>query len=329
MNLSIIIVNWNTRDLLRDCLASVLQYPPAGTYEIIVVDNDSHDRSADMVAAEFPQVQLIRSDKNLGFGKANNLAAQASTGQQILLLNPDTLVHENTFATTRAYLAQHPQCGVVGVKQLETDGFIQSSCGHFPSLSVMFKQQFLGLLCTIGLASVVPTIARAWNFQLTPIKKLRRFWDFDQTASVGWVMGAYMLMPREVVEKTGLFDERFVVYGEDLDLCQRIHHLGYDVVYLGAASITHFGGASTKEMSARADAAHFVASIILYEKHHGKAAQRIYRTVLACGFVAQFVIKQAKAILKSDAAAQKHARDTLQLKLNAVLRPTFKGLVGS
>ncbi len=323
VDLSVVIVNWNTRDLLRDCLRSLECFPPTGRYEVIVVDNASGDDSADMVVKEFPSVRLVRSAINLGFGRANNLAVAQSSGAQILLLNPDTLVHPGTIAATQDFLKSHPNVGMVGVRQIQADGAAQSSCGHFPSLRVMFLQSALGLLCALGLSSVVPFLAGLFGLRLMPVKRLRRFWDFTATASVDWVMGAYMLMPRHVAVRTKMFDERFVVYGEDLDLCWRVRQLGLDVVYFGAASITHFGGASTAAISAKADAAHFVASIMLYEKHHGRLAALTYRLCLLIGFQVRMLL----SLLRGQHLRQ-HAQ-TYWYRMRAVLRPTFAGLVGS
>ncbi|MFZ4506232.1 MAG: glycosyltransferase family 2 protein [Fimbriimonas sp.] len=227
--LSILIVNWNTRDLLRACLASILRYPPSGEFEIIVVENASHDESAPMVASEFPLVKLITNVKNLGYAAGNNQAFAAARGDWLLTLNPDTEFRDDSLDRAVATLEQNPAFGVLGIRQIGTDGNIQSSVRGFPTPSNLLAD-FLGIGSAYRLA----------NF------------DYSKQGPAPQPMGTFLLFRRAALESVGdakaPFDEGFPIFFNEVDLLFRLNRAGWPCLYTPDASILHYGGESTKQV---------------------------------------------------------------------------------
>lgn len=236
MRLSILIVNWKVRDLLRACLRSVLEEIGDGgqEIEIIVVDNDSRDGSVEMVHAEFPGVGLIPNDRNAGFGAANDQGYQISRGACVLLLNPDTIVTGGAVGHLLDFMDRHPRVGAVGCRLLNTDGSLQRwTGGAFPNLAnVACHYLFLDRLLPAG-----------WRPRPLFLDR-----DAQEDLDVGWVSGACMMLRREAVGAR-IFDPRFFLYGEDLELCYRLRRSGWGVVYTPTASIVHHQGASMKQQA--------------------------------------------------------------------------------
>jgi len=232
LDLSVLIVSYNTRDLLRDCLRSVYEETRDLRFEVLVVDNASTDGSADMVAAEFPEVQLLRSSENLGFARANNRAAEHASGAYVLLLNPDTRVHDGALQRLVAFARRHPEHGLYGGRTLAADGEVDpSSCWGQPSL--------WSLLC---FAAGLSTIFKRSRW-LDP-ESLGR-WPRDSVREVGVVTGCLCLAPRAVWDELGGFDDRYFMYGEDTDLSLRARRAGYRPVVTPDATVTHLVGASS------------------------------------------------------------------------------------
>ena len=221
MGISIIIVSFNTKNLLRDCLESI-----KGA-EIIVVDNASEDGSVQMVKDEFPEVKLIVNKKNLGFAKAVNQGLRIGTGEYFLLLNSDTRVGKETLADLIEFASKHPQMGIAGPCLRNTDGTIQASAIHFPSLWRAFKAYWFG--------------RRDDYEKYTP--------SINEPTEVEGVNGAAMLFPRTTIEKVGYFDERYFMYFEDLDFSWRVRKAGLKIYYLPTVEIIHHHGASGKGSS--------------------------------------------------------------------------------
>lgn len=227
MDLSIIILNYKSRGLLKQCLKGILQQHIELTYEIIVVDNYSHDGCDEMMRREFAQIQFIQSGANGGFAVGNNIGIRRSQGKYVLVLNPDIAVLSNAIERMYRFMEEHPKVGLCAPKLLNPDGTIQTSCRQFPSiLTIALRRSPLGKL---------PWAKRA----------LRRFlmldWDHNDNRPVDWVLGACMMVRRSAMEKVGLMDERFFLYFEDVDWCRRFWHAGYPVMYLGAeAELVHY-----------------------------------------------------------------------------------------
>ncbi|HEY3415350.1 MAG TPA: glycosyltransferase family 2 protein [Armatimonadota bacterium] len=254
MLLSISIVNWNTRDDLRRCLASLPGGAPATPLEIIVVDNGSRDGTAEMVTAEFPQVQVIRNTENVGFAHANNQAIRASQGDYVLLLNPDTVVHPAALDQFVAAMEAHPRAGIGGAHLLNGDGSLQYSCRRFPSFTAgLFRNSFLGRL--------FPKNAMVRDYLMT---------DFDHASirEVDWVSGAALCIRRATLEQIGPLDETFFMYFEDVDWCYRAHQTGWEVRYFPEPRITHLIGKSSDQAIAAMVRAHHHSMLLFYRKHY-------------------------------------------------------------
>ncbi|WP_211332068.1 glycosyltransferase family 2 protein [Eilatimonas milleporae] len=255
--LSIVIVNWNTERLLRDCLASVHANPPAMPFEIIVVDNASGDGSRAMVRRDFPQVRLIACRENLGFAAANNIGFGAAAGRYILLLNSDTLIHGDVLAASVRYLDRHDGVGAMGCRVLNADGTLQHSTSQFPG--------FLNLLLqTLGLDRVSGS-AFLQRYRM-------KHWQRDTAQAVDTVSGCYMLVRRACMAQVGLLDERFFFFGEETDWCRRMAEAGWAVHFAPVGTITHFGGGSSGTLNHRRDLMLTQATVRLHLKHSGLAA---------------------------------------------------------
>ncbi|MFP4343200.1 MAG: glycosyltransferase family 2 protein [Anaerolineales bacterium] len=261
MDLGIVIVNYNTRALLKRCLETVLASEGL-TFRVCVVDNASPDGSADMVAGEFPEVLLIRNETNVGYPAANNRGLEAlgfevdsaDAPRYALLLNPDTEVPPDAFAQTVEVMEQRTDIAVVGPKLVRPDGSLDLACRRsFPSPEV-------SLYRLLGLSRLFPRSRLFGRYNLT-------YLDPDKVAEVDAVVGAYMLVRREAIEQVGLLDEAFFMYGEDLDWAYRIKEAGWKVFYYPEVTVLHVKRAASRH-SARAQVEFWRATEIFYRKHY-------------------------------------------------------------
>ncbi|MFM8432007.1 MAG: glycosyltransferase family 2 protein, partial [Bacteroidota bacterium] len=254
VKLSVIIVNYNVKYFLEQCLRSVERAGSGITIETFVVDNNSVDGSLDMVQEKFPRVKTIANRENTGFSKANNQAIREATGEYILLLNPDTVVEEDTFRRTIDFMDRHPDAGGLGVKMIDGSGkFLPESKRGLPTPEVAFYKIF-------GLSFLFPRSRRFGKYHLG-------FLDKDQVHEVDVLSGAFMLLRKTTLEKTGLLDEDFFMYGEDIDLSYRIQKSGYKNYYFPDTSIIHYKGESTKKTSVNYVFVFYNAMIIFAKKH--------------------------------------------------------------
>jgi GT2 family glycosyltransferase len=238
MQVSIVIVNWNTRDLLNLCLQSVKEeIENSGTQaEVFVVDNSSHDGSAEMVIQEHPWVILIANPVNRGFAAANNQALKIASGEKILLLNPDTEVRPGTLTCLTEFLNEHPAAGVVAPQLLNSDGSIQRSCRSFPT--------FLNMSAELaGLSKIFPKAQALRQYKMLD-------WDHDTERQVDQPEGACLLIRRETLEEAGLFDEGYFMLFEEVDWCYRVKKLGWEIWFTPAAQVVHHYGQSIKQAKA-------------------------------------------------------------------------------
>ncbi len=281
-DLSVIIVSWNVRDLLRDCLRSVLAGAGGLVLELIVVDSGSADGTAEMVREEFPQVHLIARPDNVGFPKGNNLGLEVANGRYILLLNPDTVVVGEALPTAVAYLAAHPAVGMVGCQLLNSDGSVQSSRRRFPTLMTAVYES-------------------TWLQPLAPRQLLRHYYAEDvaddETAEVDWVMGAFLLTRREIIAQVGGMDEAYFMYSEELDWCKRIKAAGWQVVYLPTAQVIHHQGKSSEQASTQRHIHFNRAKLRYFRKYHGRLPALLLRLILLLNFAAQLLLETAKGIV--------------------------------
>ena len=253
MDLSIIIVNWNTREMLRDCLQSVYDQLGKLEAEVWVVDNASEDGSAEMVASAFPQVRLIRNVQNRGFAAANNQALLRAEGRHVLLLNSDTLVLGEVLSASVAYLDATPQVGAMGCRVLNRDGSLQITCSRSPSLLNLGLQ-------TLGLNRLPSAFFD--RYQMTR-------WDRKEAREVDVISGCYLMLRREVLSQVGLLDEGFFFYGEETDWCRRIKRAGHALMLAPVGEIIHFGGGSVRALNHKRNVMLSEGTIRYHRKHNG------------------------------------------------------------
>jgi len=259
MDLSIFIVSYNTRELTRRCLRSILDAKPAASHEIIAVDNASSDGSADMIAREFPGIRLLRSEVNLGFAAANNLARRQARGERFLLLNPDTRVRGDAIDRLLAFSIARPEAGITGGRTLYDDGSLNPwSCRGRPTPWGMFCQ-------AVGLTTA---------FRMHPLfdpASLGR-WQRDSVREVDVVVGCFLMITRELWDALGGFDASFFMYGEETDLCLRARARGFRPQVTPDASVVHEGGASEPAEAAKLVRL-FAAHVLLFRKHWSPTAR--------------------------------------------------------
>ncbi len=260
MLLSVIIVNYNVKDFLEQCLSSVRKAIAQVSSEVIIVDNNSVDASCAMVKEKFPEFTLIENKVNTGFSVANNQAIKIAKGKYVLLLNPDTLVEEDTFSKVVDFMELHPEAGGLGVQMIDGNGhFLPESKRALPTPQVAFYKIF-------GLSSLFPKSQKFGKYHLT-------YLDKNQTHEIEILSGAFMLMRKEALDKVGLLDETFFMYGEDIDLSYRIILGGYKNYYFSDTKIIHYKGESTKKGSLNYVKTFYNAMIIFAEKHFGQSAK--------------------------------------------------------
>jgi N-acetylglucosaminyl-diphospho-decaprenol L-rhamnosyltransferase len=229
---STLLVSFNTRDLLAPCLADLAAAcAPLSPAPVIIVDNASRDGSADYLAQEFPDVQLIRSQVNLGFGRANNLALPEIRSKYLLLLNTDAFVPPDAVTETVSFMEANPDCGILGVRLVGRDGDLQPSCRYFPTPFNIF-------LARTGLAR--------WFGSVRLVDDMN--WPHDEVRDCDWVPGCFYLVRRETIEQVGLFDPRFFLYFEEVDHCFAAKAANWRVVYYPHVSVVHIGGESAKSI---------------------------------------------------------------------------------
>ncbi len=252
--LSIIIVNYNTRDILRDCLQSITTHDHGVALEVIVVDNASHDGSAAMVESEFPEVRVVANEENVGFSAANNRGMRRCRGDFVLLLNSDTIVLPGTLRRMVEFARRHPEAGICGCKLVRPNGELDWACRRG------FPTPMVALFKFLGVHRVFPRSRLFGRYNMT-------YRDPDRTYEVDSVVGAFMLVRRPLLEKLRGLDESFFMYGEDLDLCFRAKELGARVFYVGSNHVIHHKGASSRLESFRMNY-HFHRAMILFHRKH-------------------------------------------------------------
>lgn len=268
MDLSIIIVNWNTKDYLRRCIASIRQFPHTGTTEIIIVDNASADSSAEMVRAEFPDVILVANTDNLGYAEGNNQGLRMASGEYILLLNPDTEVKSGTIDTLVKFLRAHPDGGAVSCRLIGPDGNVQSSLRGFPEpAGVLFEYTKLSRL--------FPKSRVLGAYRMT-------YFDYSTEAEVDQPMASCLLIPRKALDEVGLFDQEFPIFFNEVDWLYRAKQSGWHVYFTPDAEIVHHGGASTRQVKPAMIRESHKSLANFYRKHYkGRIWPPVYWVIMA------------------------------------------------
>ncbi|TGD61194.1 glycosyltransferase family 2 protein [Tabrizicola sp. WMC-M-20] len=290
---SVIIVNWNTRDILRDCLASVRAQTRA-RHEVIVIDNASRDGSAEMVATEFPDVRLVANTDNRGFAGANNQGLAIAHGANLLLLNPDTLIIDSAIDRMLDWLAAHPDVGCVGCQVLEGPGVIQQTCFADPTpLRLMVVELGLHRLGT-------PALARPFY----------RDWDRTTEREVDVVSGMFMLLPRAVFTAVGPLDPAFFVYAEEADWCRRIRAAGWRCVFAPVAQIIHLDGGSksTAQIKPRMHVQMQKSHLIYARKHHGPGGYALVKGLFVGSALTRWAMFGLLARLRCDETSEARVR---------------------
>lgn len=274
--LSIVIVNWNTRDLLAACLHSVLDEAKrsrvmggVANIEVIVVDNASTDGSAEMLRRDFPQVKLIANTGNPGFARANNQALRECGGEYVMLLNPDTEILSGALDGLLLFLQNQLRIGVVAPRILNTDRSLQESVYPLPTLGRELWRMFhLDKLRPLGIYPM-------------------RLWDTNTPREVESALGACLLIRREVLVQIGLLDEDYFIYSEEIDWCQRARNAGWQIWWVPQAMIVHHGGQSTGQVRTEMFLQLYRGKVIYFRKHHGNPITRMYKGVLMGATVAR------------------------------------------
>ncbi len=267
-DISIIIVNYNVKEFLLNLIDSIKKASEGLTTEIIIVDNASVDGSVELIRENYPDVILIENEKNLGFGKANNIGLERATGKYLLMINPDTIVREDTFRKMISFFEKHPDAGMAGCKVLNPNGTLQLACRR------SFPGPWTSLTKVTGLSTLFPNSKLFAKYNLT-------YLDENKTYEVDAISGSFMMMKRETYEKVGGFDPQFFMYGEDLDLCYRVQQAGYKVYYVHETEIIHYKGESTKRSSIDETKVFYDAMHLFVKKH------------LSSSFIVEWILRTA------------------------------------
>ena len=287
MILSIIIVNYNVKHFLEQCLYSVLKAAEhIGSVEVFVVDNNSSDNSMKYLLPKFPTVTFIENKENLGFSKANNVALKQCKGEYVLFLNPDTIVTEDCFSTCLNFFKEHNDCASIGVRMLDGTGkFLPESKRSFPSPLTSFYK-------LVGLAFLFPK-SRIFN------QYALGYLDENKHHEVDVLAGAFLMVSKAVIDKVGSFDETFFMYGEDVDLSFRLQQSGLKNYYLGELPIIHFKGESTKRGSLNYVKMFYNAMSIFVSKHYGGSKARVFAMVINCAIWLRAFLSATKRLLSN------------------------------
>ena len=299
MTLSIIIVNWNSRALIRQCLASLVACCRLDDLEIIVVDSGSFDGCGDMLAAEFPAVRFLQCPDNVGFARANNLASRHAQGRQLLFLNPDTLLSEDSPDRLSRRLEELPRAGALGCRLLNTDQTVQTSCiQSFPTvLNQMLDAQWL-----------------RQRFPRSRLWGMAALYDDSRLPSpVPAISGACLAVNRDAFEAVGGFTESYFMYGEDMDLCRKLHDAGWGVYYTPETSLVHIGGGSSRQAPGRFSVVMMRTSVHRFIlTHNGRLAAAAYRAGMGLAAVARLALLGAAQLVRRDPGAWQKWRTILR-----------------
>lgn len=299
---STVIVSWNTSAMLENCLRSLFHCqglavglgevprPNALPIEVIVVDNASIDSSVEMVHEQFPMVRVIQNHENVGFARANNQAFPACEGRYVLLLNPDTEVRPGAMETLVRFMDDHPDAGAAGARLVDPGGMPQNSCHPEPTLS--------------------RELWRLFHMDALYPHALYRMadWNLDTPRDVDVTQGACLILRREALEQTGLLDEDYFIYSEEVDLCHRLRDRGWRVFWVPRAVVVHHGGQSTSQVAAAMLIRLYQGKILFFRKHYGRSTARFYKLILLAATIARLLISPL-ALLEH--APERHRHLTL------------------
>lgn len=300
VDLSIIIVNWNTRDLLSRCLNAIYSNLDEVVAEVLVVDNASTDGSQAFLRLEYPQVRLIQNDANVGFAAANNAGMQEAKGRYYLLLNTDTFVHPGAVESLVRFMDEHQDAGAGGCRLYYADGSLQRSCTAFPTISTELWQ-------ALWLDRVFPKSTVFGKYWMS-------YWDYNDAREVDSVIGACLILRREAINEVGPFDESYFMYSEEVDLCYRLKQAGWKVRYTPKATATHIWGGTSKRIQEETTFLRLYKSrMIFFRKHYGRISALIFKLLLTVGSFMRVVGGAAAFLLRKNRSTLKNTRNYWRL----------------
>ncbi len=279
MDLSIIIVTWNSEEFIRNCLDSIFLSLVNFTSEVIVVDNNSSDETAKIVEQLYPQVNLIQNKENLGYAKGNNQGIEESRGEYVLLLNPDTQVLEDSLSLMYRFMEENPNAGALGPKLLNPDKTVQPSCREFPTFSTLIWE-------FSGLSRLFPRSGVFGRWRMG-------YFDFDKQREVDQPMASCLMLRRAALEDVGIFDESLAMFFNDVDLCYRIKKGGWKIYFYPEAKVIHHKGGSTRKAKARMIWLSHWAFYKFFKKHKAGLVNRLLLFV----FLIPLILSAAVRIL--------------------------------
>jgi GT2 family glycosyltransferase len=284
--LSIIVATWNARKRVQECLTSLTHQELESSQEIIVIDNASTDGTRDLIRKQFPQVTLVHNDRNLGFAKANNIGIRLAKGKYLCLINSDVNVPTGCFVKMLRYMEENPSIGILGPKMLGTDGKVCRSCMRIPTL-------WNSVCRALALDSVFKRSQIFGGFLMNDFRH-------NRIKDVNILNGWFWMIRREAINGVGPLDERFFMYGEDLDWCRRFHQAGWRVVFYSEAEAVHYGGASSANAPIQFLIEMERANLQYWEKYHGQAARACYLLIIglkhairACAYALLYLGKRS------------------------------------
>jgi N-acetylglucosaminyl-diphospho-decaprenol L-rhamnosyltransferase len=296
--IAIVIVNYNTCEHLRRCLASIREDDEV---EVIVIDNHSSDGSVEMVQGEFPRVTLLAQQTNTGYGAAANAAIAECNADYVLLLNSDTLLQTESAAALRDYLESYPQAAIVGPRLHNIDGTLQPSCYPRPTPFFLFLEESL-----LGrLVAYMPGLRQRYL----------RTWRHDKARIVPWVLGAALAIRRSAFAETGGFDPTYFMYFEEIDLCQRLRTQGWQIHFAPVTTIVHAGGASTRQQYAAMQYRLFSSTQLFYHRHYTAWQMRLLRLTLIPIISARLVLEATRYGRTHTPQEREQAMATLQVRV--------------
>jgi GT2 family glycosyltransferase len=298
-DLSIIIVNWNTKDLLLRCLQCVYDTAEDLDLEAIVIDNASRDGSAAAVRERFPGVSLIENETNLGFARGNNQGFEIARGRHLLLLNTDVFVHPGTLKTLVETLDTVPGTGAAGCKLFYGDGRPQRSAFAFPTLATELWQ-------ALRLDKLFPQSRLFGRYRMT-------YWDMEDSREVDSVLGACLILRGEGLRQVGGLDERFFMYSEEVDLCYRLKLAGWKVRYVPTATATHLWGESARKVPAETFLRLYRSRIQFFRKHYGDGAAWLFKLILLAGGLPRLIAGPLSFLVSKNERAKNGVRNYWRL----------------
>jgi GT2 family glycosyltransferase len=297
--LSIIIVNYNAKNVLRNCLKSITDSNFSFPFEVTIIDNASNESIAELVM-EFPFIQLIVNEKNYGFASANNRSIAKAKGKYIVLLNPDTIVNSESFLPMITYLENHDNVGIVGCKIFNAEGDVEHSTHSFPTLMKEFVHANELLKTLVRYDTTAGRLVK----KLVRSKSLESYWNHDSEREVDHVTGACMMVRKDAINKVGLLDEAFFLYNEEVEWSYRMNEAGYKSIFLPQSNIIHLFGYSTKQQVQRQVANKLLVEryrgmLYFFQKHYSFWHLAVLRLIVVEGFLLRLVFRYVKVLTTS------------------------------